>query len=310
MSWHLLFYTFTDNELETWSFQDIAKLSASSNLHGVKITMLLDTANLGSYLISIDSPHMTMKRLPNQNMSNPNTLKDFINNSICEHPAVRYGLILQGHGSGWFLRTEKDSIMPIPVLAKTLQETNIIFDLLCFDNCMMSNFESLYTMKNNVRYVIAYEDYAGMNGFAQSSNLDLFDPKEKTRDISVKVAKNLINILTHNDDPTDVSVICISSLEKLATFLKNKKLTLPIDNSFCVEPEYWHLQDLYSIVKNSNVNQREFSKLFKNVILYYSQSINKNNITHHGLSCIVEAEKDTYDVEKSYRLLDILLSFT
>ena len=82
--WNLLFYTFTDNELQEGSFKDLAKLtSLNQKNESVIIHILLDTMNMGSYLIKIKGnpykkDNIRMTRLERQNMSKEDTLQSFL----------------------------------------------------------------------------------------------------------------------------------------------------------------------------------------------------------------------------------------
>lgn len=329
--WNLLFYTFTDNELETGSFADLAKLTAldiavpldSSGTAGSRffkagfsafISILLDTSTLGSYHITINGDpyqegNMIMTRVPNQNMSKVETLETFVRSSLKGRESKRIALILGGHGAGWFLQTERDSILPVPQFAETIERCGLVLDLLCFDNCMMSNLETMYAIRRIAKTVIAYEDYAGLNGFIQPLTVAYFNECHfNTERIAISIAKNLMATLTEKDIPTDVSVIDIKHIEKLFEFLNMHKLKRPDHKNYCIDQSYWHLQDLYSVCEASFDSEDfiQFKELFNAVVLYYHQSINKSNPYHHGLSCMIDMERDTYDINKAWKLMPLL----
>jgi len=328
--WNIMCYTFTDNDLEVGSFKDLAKLtSINTQYHNVIIHMIIDTATMGSYLIKIrGNPYMdnmmTIKRLPNQDMSKCETLCHFIQDSVKDAPANRYALILGGHGSGWLLLTEKDSVLPVAKLADILRQcklpNNKIFDLICFDNCMMSTLESINELRNIAKYVVAYQDYSGWDGIIEPTLIKHFDdPTKSTLEIAKELAKSVI-IKTNQKlsdptnenkpDPTDVSVICMQQIPNIVTWItKNVPLKRPLNNQYCVDPTYWHLQDLMSIVKHSYSDIQEFTDLFNQVVVFYQQSSNKHNPLHHGLSCIVDPEKDTFDTQHTWKLLSLRLIF-
>ncbi len=98
-------------------------------------------------------------------------------------PAHSYGLVLGGHGSGWLPKNkplplammsyrpmkasadgftpetkafgERDSHFNTEDIAKGLSATHVVFDYIIFDDCFMSNIETLYTMRHNAKYIIA-----------------------------------------------------------------------------------------------------------------------------------------------------------
>jgi len=322
--WNIMCYTFTDNDLEVGSFKDLAKLTCKNiQYHNVIIHMLIDTATMGSYLIKIrGNPYMdnmmTIKRLPNQDMSKCETLCHFIQDCVKDAPANRYTLILGGHGSGWLLLTEKDSVLPVATLGNILRKCSVHFDLVCFDNCLMSTLESMNELYGATKYVIAYQDYSGWDGVIEPTLIKHFDdPTKSTLEIAKKLAKSVIvktnqklSDPTNKPDPTDVSVICIQNIPNIVTWInKNLPLKRPLDNRYCIDPTYWHLQDLTSIVKDSYSDIREFINLFNEVVVFYQQSANKHNPLHHGLSCIVDPEKDTFDTQQTWKLLSLRLTF-
>ncbi len=101
-------------------------------------------------------------------------------------PAAGYGVAFGGHGTGWLpagysvygpaigfdtfgRRTpaaddpwpvtryfgEKGSLFDIGDISNALAATGVRFDYLIFDDCFMSNIETLYTLRRNARYIVA-----------------------------------------------------------------------------------------------------------------------------------------------------------
>jgi len=78
-------------------------------------------------------------------MSDPDTLRDFITWSVKNYPAERYALIVADHGFGWqgiaidntdFMRT-----MSVKHLRQAIEESQVHFDLLSLDACTMQMIE-------------------------------------------------------------------------------------------------------------------------------------------------------------------------
>ncbi len=318
MDWNLIFYTFTDNELEVGSFKDLAKLtSIRHNYNNVTINILLDTNTMGSYRIKLSgNPYkcdaIRMTRLSHLNMSKMETLTSFLKESVSMVAAKHVVLILGGHGAGWYLLTEKASIMSMRCLANAISASGIHLNLLCFDVCLLANLESLYTLRHVTDFIIAYEDYAGWNGIIEPQTLEIFSRHRDPLTVAIGLAENLIATLTVNDDQTDVSVLSAVDVDSLVKFIKGCVLRKPTDGSACIDPNYWQLQDLFEVVKESLSGEefKTFEELFKRVVLFYKQSKNKNNPKHHGLSCIVDPDKDIYDTSQAWKQLDLLLSFS
>ncbi len=145
-----------------------------------------------------------------------------------------------------------------------------------------------------------------------SLNLRLWKSHRDPLTVAIGLAENLIATLTVNDDPTDVSVLSAVDVDSLVKFIKGCVLRKPTDGTACIDPNYWQLQDLFEVVKESLSGEefKMFEELFKRVVLFYKQSKNKNNPKHHGLSCIVDPDKDIYDTSQAWKQLDLLLSFS
>ncbi|XWV25109.1 hypothetical protein QJ856_gp0667 [Tupanvirus deep ocean] len=316
IEWNIIFYIFTANELENLSLKDIAKLTEiNKNYKNIHVSILLDTITMGSYDITITgNPHedngMNIKRLSKQNMSDPNTLSNFIGKTLEKTTYRRTCLILGGHGSGWFLKTGQYSVMGIPDMISALKKIGIFIDLLIFDTCMMSVLECMNELVGTVEYVIANQDYAENNGFVTKNLLSLFNKSTlSTKQTALSIAQGLFSSLDHKE-ATDVSVISINGITHLIDFINRHKIKYPINNYFCVDSKYWHLQDLFSIVKNSELNDFDnFYKLFNNVVIFYKQSYNKCNFYHHGLSCMVDADQDDTDFEKISKDIKYRINF-
>ncbi|XWV26370.1 clostripain precursor [Tupanvirus soda lake] len=316
IEWNIIFYTFTANELENLSFKDIAKLTEiNKNYKNTHVSILLDTMTMGSYYITMTgNPYkdngMNIKRLPKQNMSDPMTLSNFIEKTLAKATYRRTCLILAGHGSGWFLKTEKHTVMGIPDMMNALKKVGIFIDLLIFDTCMMSVLECMNELVGTVEYVVANQDYAENNGFVTKNLLSLFDnTKLNTKQIALNLAQGLFNGLDEKE-ATDVSVISINNVTRLLDYIDKHKIKYPKNNYFCIDSKYWHLQDLYSIVENSGLHDfNQFYELFNKVVIFYQQSYNKCNFYHHGLSCMVDAENDNTDFKKISKDMKYRINF-
>jgi hypothetical protein len=320
-AWNVMFYTFTDNELEVGSFRDLAKLTALNLPYpNVVVHILLETRTMGTYRIRLQgdpySPDaMTMQRLPTVDMSKCETLVNFLTQSYTE-PAAHHALILGGHGSGWLLITEGASTLPVARLRECLEQANVHLDLVCFDNCLMSNVSSAYELRNVTDYIVAYEDYAGYDGVIEQDMLRHFnDVSLLPQQVAIYLAQSVLDAINGKRvDPTDVSVISTQHLGEFGDFLRSIcPLTRPNTKADCIDPTYWQLQDLWEIVQATlsakPTDLDKFKTLFNQVVVFYKQSWNKHNPRNHGLSCIVDPEKDTFDKQHSWKLLQLQLSY-
>ncbi|MCX6089265.1 MAG: clostripain-related cysteine peptidase [Candidatus Atribacteria bacterium] len=326
--WTLLFYTCTDNNLESYTFRDFAKLTASRiEGNAVSACLLIDTQNLGSWHIVVDgNPYddntISMIRLENQDMSNLDTLIHFIRETAENYPAKHYALFFQGHGSGWYLKVEEDQLVSTAKIADAIEQSGISFEIMGLDMCLMANIETAYEFRNLTKYIIASEDYGPWEGLVDPKILEQFSKETEPFNILQFMARSFIkrNEIGEENDPADISIIATNQVEKLAEFLKQyENLFLSIENLFGPKyavdrsdtKPYYQLQDLYSLAKEAfaqnHAGWQNFEKLFYQIVIDYQQ--NKEKISkpyaeyHHGLSIAVNGQNDDYDTNKTYREL-------
>jgi len=98
-----------------------------------------------------------MTRMPKLDMSDPETLANFITQSTSTK-AKRTALIFGGHGSIWFLETEPHSNMSMKQIKQAIQSSAGKVDLILFDTCLMSNVNALYDLRGVADIIVAHED--------------------------------------------------------------------------------------------------------------------------------------------------------
>jgi hypothetical protein len=85
-------------------------------------------------------------------MSDPDTLKDFITWSVKNYPAERYALIPADHGFGWegmlIDNTNYKRTMSIKQLRQALRDSQVHINLLSLDACTMQMIEVAYELKD------------------------------------------------------------------------------------------------------------------------------------------------------------------
>jgi len=148
----------------------------SSTVRG-RVLQDRDQANIGSWYSEIG----------NKDMTDPETLKEFITWSVEHYPAERYALVLWSHGTGW--KTEEGSpllskgmmtdttssggtgIMPLTGMAQALEDSGVVFDLVNFDACLMGMYEVAYEFKDVASYIAFSEHLYPVQGDAYDAIL-------------------------------------------------------------------------------------------------------------------------------------------
>lgn len=104
-------------------------------------------------------------------MTNPQTLTDFILWAKNTYPAENYALVLWSHGGGW--KTQKlgrgalqditsagasAPMMSLNNMVKAVSDSGVHFGLINFDACLMGMYEVGYAFRNVADYLVASEE--------------------------------------------------------------------------------------------------------------------------------------------------------
>lgn len=95
--------------------------------------------------------------------SDPKTLRDFLVWGKAVAPSERYILVLWDHGYGTMGGFGADELnerktMKVSELSKAIDASDMYFDLIVFDACLMGTVETAYSLRNYGKYLIASED--------------------------------------------------------------------------------------------------------------------------------------------------------
>jgi hypothetical protein len=184
-TWTVMVYMDGDNNLEWCYWRNLDMMESVGSTEEVSIVVQMDPYDdcTGTYRYHITGveagseyplyPDDVVQSLPEQNMSDPATLTDFINWAGDNYPADHYMLILCDHGAGW---REEDEIfkgiiwddttggwehIDIPELAQSLDTANVNIDILGLDACNMQMIEVAWElgmeMSTPPNYLIASE---------------------------------------------------------------------------------------------------------------------------------------------------------
>lgn len=105
-----------------------------------------------------------MDNMGNDSMTNPKTLSSFINYCNDNFPANRNNLILWDHGGGsvsgygYDQRHKTDGSMSLADIDKALSDSNVKFDFIGFDACLMATAETALMLDKHADYMIASEE--------------------------------------------------------------------------------------------------------------------------------------------------------
>lgn len=207
-AWTLMVYITTDN-LENPAFEDINEMErAVSRLPGtVNISVFWDQnsgrnkifptgggrqrawGTAGRAFIAGDnnmrSIATTFEILPETNTGNPQTLIDFVNWSMNNAPAQKYGLILWDHGSGlWGFNYDRERIgqtadnlttQELVQALGTLRTNGKKIDLLSFDACLMGMTEVGHSIRELTNTFVSAQESVDGTGHDYSTLFKLLE---------------------------------------------------------------------------------------------------------------------------------------
>lgn len=134
------------------------------------------------------------KRLGQRDMTDGETLTDFIEYCAEEYPANRNMLILWDHGAGSIDGWGSDEYnfydtLTIDELGEALYNAGVTFDFIGFDACLMSTMEVACVLYDFADYMIASEDYE--SGYGWEYKYWLTELAENPSIPTVKLAKTI-----------------------------------------------------------------------------------------------------------------------
>lgn len=206
--WTFMVYLGADNNLESAGIDDFLEMATVGSSSDVNIVVQMDrtvgydnsygnwTGTRRFLINKDDTPSKTpLSDLGEQNMGDPNTLRDFVVWAIQDYPAEHYALSIWNHGDGWrdlierklmprarapetpgeetiTLRTvatddEDNDVLYMKEVQNALEAakarleergiTKVKPDVVGFDACLMGMIEISYALRNVANYMVGSE---------------------------------------------------------------------------------------------------------------------------------------------------------
>jgi hypothetical protein len=191
--WTLMFYMDLDNNLEAAQMDDLNEMLAVGSTKEVNIVLLVDRSEKDRPLQSYtNSPVGNLKNWTTAkllyvekgnlrelgdwgevDMGNPANLKKFLQTTIQQFPARRYGVVFTDHGAGWSGIVGDESAnnntlttKEIPLAFKEVApQVGGKFDLIGFDACLMGNLEVAKSIAPFGRVMVGSEELEPSDGW-------------------------------------------------------------------------------------------------------------------------------------------------
>lgn len=142
-----------------------------------------------------DGALCVVQNLPDAQMTQPDTLTDFILWGQENYPADRYILVLWDHGFGTMGgfgldKTAETESMPLDQLQAGVRGGGQRFGLIVFDACLMGTLETAYALRGNCDYIVASEELTPAAGLSYSGWLSALcqNPDMESYDVAKRIA--------------------------------------------------------------------------------------------------------------------------
>lgn len=193
-------------------------------------------------------------------MTDPDTLTSFIKYSADNFPANRYMLILWDHGSGSIMgygydeKYPNNSSMSPDKISAALRNSDIKFDFVAFDACLMANLETAVAIEPYADYLIGSEETEPADGWNYKYWISTLD--SNTSIPTIELAKQIIDDYVDTNAKENRGAEITQSIIDLGELVANIKEPL-IKFSEATKDKL--NSDQYQEIGNARGNTKEFS---------------------------------------------------
>ncbi len=270
-----------------------------------------------------------------QNMTDPQTLTDFIQFSAEQYPANRNILVLWDHGGGTLGgygsdEHYSDGTMSLSQIDQALTGANVVFDWIGFDCCMMGTVENAFVAEKHADYLIASQRSEPGGGWYYTDWLNALyeNPSLSTPEIGKRIVDTFIREEQNGDfgDELTLSVIDLTAfspfMDALDAYLASVNTDLintsaykevskaRYDSRSPGEEEYDQV-DLAYLVNNISLGdgQALLSRLDDTVLISEQTAEHYAGLSLYFPYASIESVQDTLDVAKSIGLSESYQKF-
>ncbi len=249
--WTILVYADGNNNLDaaqgggSYCIQDIQDLEGNGSTDKIEIVAMVASMRTGGgakyYHIehypddlgdNISSPVLENKGT--KDMSDWQTLKEFLNYGLANYPAKKYMLIVDDHGAGWPGSCVDDQngsgrIMSTYDMANAVEQASAAnnvakFEIITFHACLMSMVEVAYEFRNSANYLVASEFSMPMESVLGSniwlSNLN-HNPTLGARELASNIAQAVYQAGIDKQKIVHMAATDLSKIGHLAAKMDN-----------------------------------------------------------------------------------------
>jgi hypothetical protein len=245
-----------------------------------------------------------LEDMGSKDMSDPQTLINFIKYAKDNYPAKRYMLVLNSHGGGWYGVSPDEAngsgdMMSLPDLQMAM-ETGPHFDIVVFHACLMSMTEVAYEIKDLADYMVSSEipmpalSVLGANVWLQEM---MNNPAMSSYDVSKKIVQCVYDNGSFAQKTTHMAVTDLSKMDALGAKVANlgNKLTTEVGNNWGEVFEAWNETHYICPDFPSFTDLREFVKK-----LQQKPGLSQINYITQACNDVISAYNDAIPFTKCY----------
>lgn len=344
--WTVMVYMNADNDLEEEGLKNINKMEEAEQSENVNVIAMIDRHPeydesdgdwAGAKIFKIghddDSSKITskvLKDLGEVDMCDPKVFSDFCQLAMKQFPADHYCLVVWDHGMGWEgagADETSETEFPLSALKAGLKAVGTKFDVIAFDECLMSQLEVASEIAPFALFMSASEEVSSATGIDYKSVLTFLakNPGISAQSLAVHFCKTFSDFYSVTDpDPvfttTALKLAAIPGVARAAADLA-ETLSSRVDSeslnvsraAYGVETfegteEYFiDLGDFCTILgqltsdKSLKQSCEHVISEIRKAVLYNSSGTNRPPPLTHGLSIYFPAEFSDEEVLKDYK---------
>lgn len=328
-TWTVMIYLDGDNDLEEFAIQDFLEIAEVGSDENINIVIQFDRTpgydRRYDNWTECNRFYITYGMIPTRansikdwgdgiggrevNMGDPKTLLDFINWVKKNYPAEKYMLILWNHGTGWktvdnfeenykkrlfkgicYDSTSSDHLT-LKELREALSESNINFEIIGFDACLMGMIEVASEIKDFANFFIASQISETIDGWNYKNFL--FSLKKNPSATPIDIIHYIIdstnqetlsgislkNLNVLNQKLNEITNLIINSKDYLSVFLARNEI-YTFNDDFVDLYNFFETYFLYFYKGTKQDLFEQFRDAFSKVVIYD----NNLNDKFYGLS--------------------------
>jgi hypothetical protein len=307
-SWTIMNYGAGNNNLDesnngaSFIVQDVQDMEKVGSQTGLNIVAMVASWHGGGHAKyyhieyhpnenpnDISSPMLEDKG--SKDMSDPATLKEFINYCKAHYPAQHYLLVIDDHGAGWPGSCSDEingagGLLSMPELRRAISESDLQHvDIVTFHACLMAMVEVAYELKDVASYMTACQFTMPMQNVLGADLWLTWLKNNATAtpaDLAHKVAENVRQAAENKQKTNEYGMINLAYMQNLGAKIGNFGNLLVTEGG-----QYWsEVQDAWGQTHTTQYDNPAYVDLreFCNKVLAE---------THLGASNLIRSQADS-----------------